>query len=336
MFGPTTGHILNTPPPVPRYNSHMPDPLQRFSGHHHRRSKFVKHEVLPQVSTPPVLTTIVPDQAIPVLSSSRGENEAAVNEDKVEEVEKAMEVECNNNNIMQNTKGPRMPCNMCVDTALFSEEELRPHLKAHYDVMFKCGVCRRGFEKLSEAVEHQERRHKSQENAEVIWPPVSRLLSARCKLRGCKRVLVGVTEAEIEKHWETVHSQGGKNHKKKWQQFFEWRCRVCHNSGRRLVGQSAALAHVREHFPGEDCYSSDTTSGGFSSASSYEECDSEDSASDEGSGGQLVEQRQADDARAGGQDTGVGNLAACPEGHDARDVVEGQDALSGDIVNAGL
>ena len=31
----------------------------------------------------------------------------------------------------------------------------------------------------------------------VIWPPVSRLLSARCKLRGCKRVLVGVTEAEV-------------------------------------------------------------------------------------------------------------------------------------------
>ena len=56
-------------------------------------------------------------------------------------------------------------------------------------------------------------------------------------------MLVGVTEAEvpnahvnifgwsshyliqIEKHWETVHNQGGKNHKKKWQQFFEWRCR---------------------------------------------------------------------------------------------------------------
>ena len=142
MFGPTTGHILNTLPPAPWYNSHMPDPLQRFSGHHHRRSKFVKHEVLPQVSTPPVLTTIVPDQAIPVLSSSRGENEAAVNESKVEEEEKGMEVECNNNNIMENTKGPLMPCNMCVDTALFSEEELRPHLKAHYDVMFKCGVCR--------------------------------------------------------------------------------------------------------------------------------------------------------------------------------------------------
>jgi len=283
-----------------------------------------------------VLTTIVPDQAIPVLSSSRGENEAAVNEDKVEEEEKGMEVECNNNNIMENSKGPRMPCNMCADTALFSEEKLRPHLKAHYDVMFKCGVCRRGFEKLSEAVEHQERRHKSQENAEVIWPPVSRLLSARCKLRGCKRVLVGVTEAEIEKHWATVHNQGGKNHKKNWQQFFEWRCRVCHNSGRRLVGLSAALAHVKEHFPGEDCYSSDTTSGGFSSASSYEECDSEDSASDEGSGEQLVEQRQGDNAGVGGEDTAVVNLVACPEGHDARVSGEGQGALSGDIVNAEL
>ena len=58
---------------------------------------------------------------------------------------KRMEVECNNNNnIMKNSKGPRMPCNICADTALFSEEELRPHLKAHYDVivMFKCGVCR--------------------------------------------------------------------------------------------------------------------------------------------------------------------------------------------------
>ena len=62
----------------------------------------------------------------------------------------------------------------------------------------------------------------------------------------------------------------------------------------------------------------------------------QDSASDEGSGKQLVEQRKADDAGVGGQDTGVGNLVACPEGHDARDVVEGQDALSGDIVNAGL
>ena len=71
-----------------------------------------------------------------MLSSSRGENEAAVNEDKVEEEEKGMEVECNNNNnIMENSKGPRMPCNMCADTALFSEKELRPHLKAHYDVM---------------------------------------------------------------------------------------------------------------------------------------------------------------------------------------------------------
>ena len=42
----------------------------------------------------------------------------------------------------------------------------------------------------------------------------------------------------------------------------------------------------------------------------------QDSASDEGSGGQLVEQRQADDAGVGGQDTVVGNLVAYPKGRD--------------------
>ena len=62
----------------------------------------------------------------------------------------------------------------------------------------------------------------------------------------------------------------------------------------------------------------------------------QDSASDEGSGEQLVEQRQADPAGVGGQDTAVGNLVACSEGHDARVVGEGQGALSDDIVNSGL
>ena len=62
----------------------------------------------------------------------------------------------------------------------------------------------------------------------------------------------------------------------------------------------------------------------------------QDSACDEGSVEQLVEQRQADDAGVGGEDTAVGNLVACPEGHDARVSGEGQGALSGDIVNAEL
>ena len=43
----------------------------------------------------------------------------------------------------------------------------------------------------------------------------------------------------------------------------------------------------------------------------------QDSACDEGSGEQLVEQRQADDAGVGGEDTAVVNLVACPEGHEA-------------------
>ena len=62
----------------------------------------------------------------------------------------------------------------------------------------------------------------------------------------------------------------------------------------------------------------------------------QDSASDEGSGEQLVEQRQADPAGVGGQDTAVGNLVACPEGHDAQVLGEGQCALSSDIVSARL
>ena len=43
----------------------------------------------------------------------------------------------------------------------------------------------------------------------------------------------------------------------------------------------------------------------------------QDSASDEGSGEQLVEQRQGDNAGVGGEDTAVVNLVACPEGHEA-------------------
>ena len=62
----------------------------------------------------------------------------------------------------------------------------------------------------------------------------------------------------------------------------------------------------------------------------------QNSASDEGSGEKLVEQRQADPTGVGGEDTAVVSLVACPEDHDARVVGEGQGALSDDIVNAGL
>ena len=76
----------------------------------------------------------------------------------------------------------------------------------------------------------------------VVWPAVSRLLSARCKLRGCKRELVGVTGpevhfnhcdinlyvfcAQVEEHLKAVHDQGGKKASKKRKQAFEWRCRL--------------------------------------------------------------------------------------------------------------
>lgn len=179
--------------------------------------------------------------------------------------------ECNNN--IKAEEPALLLCSMCTANTKLGEEALRRHLKIHYDAMFKCGVCRRGFEKLSEAVRHQDKKHSDQGNTKVVWPPVSRLLSARCKLRGCKRELVGVTGIEVEEHLKAVHDdQGGKNTRKKRKQAFEWRCRICHNSGRRLGGETAALAHVKAHCPGEEeIDASDTTSGGFSSASSCEE-----------------------------------------------------------------
>ena len=67
----------------------------------------------------------------------------------------------------------------------------------HYYGFLETSFYRRGFAKLPDAVEHQEKRHPEDGSTEVIWPAVSRLLSARCKLRGCKRELVGVTGAEV-------------------------------------------------------------------------------------------------------------------------------------------
>jgi len=264
-------NYVNTAPPTPGSNLWGAGPSCSSDEHNQQSKHHGKYRSQVQQTILPVLTTIVPDsnQPIPVLSSVRREKNTFLDGKKVKDVD----VECNNNIIIaEESTGPALPCTMCVGNTMLGEEALRRHLKIHYDAMFKCGVCRRGFEKLSEAVQHQDRKHADQGRAEVVWPAVSRLLSARCKLRGCKRELVGVTGPEVEEHLKAVHDQGGKKASKKRKQAFEWRCRVCHNSGRRLGGESAALAHVRAHCPGEDeCDASDTTSGGFSSASSCEE-----------------------------------------------------------------
>jgi len=276
---------VNTAPPTPGPNLWWPGPSCNYVEHNQQSKHHGKYRTQIQQTTLPVLTTVVPNSnlPIPVLSSVRREKSTFPKEKKVKEVK----VECNNNNIIADkSTGPALPCTMCVGNTMLGEEALRRHLKIHYDAMFKCGVCRRGFEKLSEAVQHQDRKHADQGHAEVVWPAVSRLLSARCKLRGCKRELVGVTGPEVEEHLKAVHDQGRKKASKKRKQAFEWRCRVCHNSGRRLGGESAALAHVRAHCPGEDkCDASDTTSGGFSSASSCEEHDLGDTTESDGETG---------------------------------------------------
>jgi len=269
---------VNTAPPTPAPNLWWPVPSCSSVDHNRQSKHFGKYGRQVEQTIQPVLTTIVPNSnlAIPVLSSVRRERSAFPNEKKVKEVEwNEKEVECNNNIKGEESTEPALLfCSMCVGKTLLGEEALRRHLKIHYEAMFKCGVCRRGFEKLSEAVQHHGRKHAGQGDTEVVWPPVSRLLSARCKLRGCKRELVGVTGTEVEEHLKAVHDQGGKKASKKRKQAVEWRCRVCHNSGRRLGGEIAALAHVRAHCPGEEeCDASDTTSGGFSSASSCEEHD---------------------------------------------------------------
>jgi len=268
-------NYVNTPPPISGPHLLWPAPSCSSVGDNQQGMHLVKHRTQVEQTIPPVLTTIVPnsDLPIPVLSSVRREKSTFLNEVKVKN-ERESEVECNNNNITvaDESRGPARRCSMCVGNTVLGEEALRRHLKIHYDAMFKCGICRRGFEKLSEAVQHQDKRHADKGNIEVVWPAVSRLLSARCRLRGCKRELIGVTGTEVEEHLKAVHEQGGKKASTKRSQAFEWRCRVCHNSGRRLGGESAALAHVRSHCPGEDdCDASDTTSGGFSSASSCEE-----------------------------------------------------------------
>jgi len=295
----------------------------------------MKHRTQVQQTIPPVLTTIVPNSnlPIPVLSSVRREKSTFVNEEKVKD-DRDSKVECNNNNIIaaDESSGPSRRCSMCVGNTVLGEEALRRHLKIHYDAMFKCGICRRGFEKLSEAVQHQDKRHADKKDIEVVWPAASRLLSARCRLRGCKRELVGVTGTEVEEHLKAVHDQGGKKASTKRNQAFEWRCRVCHNSGRRLGGESAALAHVRSHCPGEDnCDASDTTSGGFSSASSCEEqslSDSPESDCDIGadavaSGSGIAKSNDSVDQADGAEAVDLERVQAC-----ALDGVVGADAGS--------
>ena len=230
----SSADFVNTAPPIPGPHHWWPVLSCSSVGNNQQGMHHMKHRTQVQQTIPPVLTTIVPNSnlPIPVLSSVRREKSTFVNEEKVKD-DRDSKVECNNNNIIaaDESSGPSRRCSMCVGNTVLGEEALRRHLKIHYDAMFKCGICRqekiliiwttfftsfprRGFEKLSEAVQHQDKRHADKGDIEVIeqlpgeitvsclgkvvWPAASRLLSARCRLRGCKRELVGVTGKEVQ------------------------------------------------------------------------------------------------------------------------------------------
>ena len=93
-------------------------------------------------------------QPIPVLCGSRSEKGTVYLEDPLSSRREMASGprptirECNNNM-------KKEQCRMCVTTNLLEEEQLAKHMKEHYDAMFKCSVCRRGFEALSDATRHQ-------------------------------------------------------------------------------------------------------------------------------------------------------------------------------------
>ena len=163
--------FVNPAPPIPAPNLWWPPVPSCSSVQHNQQNKHRgKFRSQVQQTAQPVLTTIVPNSnlAIPVLSSVRRERSTFPNEKKVEEVEWKEVKECNNNIKGEESTEPALLfCSMCVGKTLLGEEALRRHLKIHYEAMFKCGVCRRGFEKLSEAVQHQGRKHADQGNTEV-------------------------------------------------------------------------------------------------------------------------------------------------------------------------
>ena len=223
----------------------------------------------------PSLTVVNITQPIPVLTSTR--QDVPLSE--------------SNNNCPP--KLPAVACKFCVGGSFQQEEQYYQHLKLdHYEALFKCSVCRLGFEAASDAVKHQRKHHGG--GGRVVWPGRSELLlAARCKVRDCKRELVAVTGAQVEEHFVLEHGLSSAKATLRRQQGVEWRCRVCTNIGRRLCGETAALAHAATHGKWEEVDESDTSSGGFSSVSSLDSSvDSSESErgtelSEEGGGGKI-------------------------------------------------
>eukprot|EP00092_Neocalanus_flemingeri_P034654 GFUD01037696.1.p1 GENE.GFUD01037696.1~~GFUD01037696.1.p1 ORF type:complete len:275 (+),score=83.75 GFUD01037696.1:67-891(+) len=244
-------------------------------------------------------------QPIPVVSSHRGGGQKG----GIIDEEVLYQVETNNNqprskNEQETSNKTKRRCSMCLRGDFMRTEEYFKHLKEHYAVLFKCKVCRLGFEEWRDVLRHIAKHHSSNlsQVEEHVSLPVSadRMLLAKCKLRKCRRQFVAMTGAELEQHFLMEHwrSRG------KVAIGVEWNCRVCSNGGRRFRGWEEAVRHAEMHLAGlivsaKDFESeSDTSSGGFSSG---DEClSSEDGESELSS----VSERGTDDSEVGESEIG--------------------------------
>jgi len=219
-------------------------------------------------------------QPIPVLSRSRGEDEQDNNKVSILEDD-------NNNKLVKSEKSGEIPkkrCSMCLSGKMFSIQDYLKHLKEHYSLLFKCKICKLGFEEWKGVVRHIGKYHTAaltNVESQVSFPANSRrLLLAKCRVRRCRRQFLAMTEVEMEQHFLMEHW----GYRKKVAEGVDWSCRLCNNGNRRFRGWEDAISHAEMHHAGllvtsKDVESeSDTSSGGFSSGDdclSSEEGDSE-------------------------------------------------------------
>jgi len=220
-------------------------------------------------------------QPIPVLSRIR-EEDVQIN-NKVSLVEDE-----NNNKIVKLERSEEIPnkkrCSMCLSGNMFSIPDYQRHLKEHYALLFKCKICKLGFEEWRGVVRHVAKYHAAalpHVESQVKFPAsAQRMLLAKCRVRRCRRQFLAMTEVEMEQHFLMEHW----GYRKKVAEGVDWSCRLCNNGNRRFRGWEDALSHAEMHLAGllvtsKDVESeSDTSSGGFSSGDdclSSEEGDSE-------------------------------------------------------------
>ena len=91
----------------------------------------------------------------------------------------------------------RKQCVFCVNNQKLTKREQEVHLKTHFSKLFKCSVCKFGFEKWVEAVRHVNNRHEAVADRRVLLPQsAEQLLAASCRLRRCRRQFLALSSKD--------------------------------------------------------------------------------------------------------------------------------------------